>query len=341
MSVTSQLTDFTDLFTDLQNRVRTQTGITATENQAKRYINIALQDMHIGFREIMPWSERLGELVTHPEYTTGTVSISQGSTTLTGSSTAWNTSNAFGENNARIGGKIVIDSGSEVYEVSAVGSDTSITLTSAFVKDTVSAVNYVYFEDEYALDADFFRPVSFNSFDINDEIELIGRNEFRLRYPRNKITGKPQVSTIVDKTFSGNTTPVRKVKFWKPPDQAYLIVYPFITNKLALSSTGTAQANLSADADEPIVPLQYRHAIVFHALYHWYRDKRDDQRSAEAKGEYTDIMLRINNDQEIGRQRPQFRPRLGPYRRQARSPFRMRRSSRFVTGDAFDEVRTG
>ena len=48
MSATSQLTTFSDLYTDLQNRVRVTTGVTATENQAKRYINIALHDLHLG-----------------------------------------------------------------------------------------------------------------------------------------------------------------------------------------------------------------------------------------------------------------------------------------------------
>ena len=58
MSATSQLTTFSDLYTDLQNRVRAATGVTATENQAKRYINIALHDMALGFQYKMPWLER-------------------------------------------------------------------------------------------------------------------------------------------------------------------------------------------------------------------------------------------------------------------------------------------
>ncbi len=339
MSTTSQLTTFTDLFTDLQNRLRLTTGVTATENQAKRAINIGLHDMHIGFAEGMSWAERTGELVTHPEYTTGTLSVNQGSTALTGSSTLWDTNNAFSEKNMRAGGKIVIDGGVEVYEIDSVSGDTAAVLTATFIKANASAASYLYFEDEYALHADFLRPVSFSSFDINNDIDLIGRNEFRQRYPRNKTTGKPRIATIVDRAFSGSTTPVRKVRFHKPPDQAFLINYPFITNKLAVSSSGTALANLSSDSDEPIVPLQYRHAIVFHALYHWFRDKRDDARSQEAKAEYTDIMLRISGDQEIGRPRPRFQPRKGPYVSKAKRPYRGRHGGRYTTGDSFDEIR--
>ena len=151
MSASTQVTDFSDLFTDLQNRVRAQTSVTATENQAKRYVNIALHDMHIGYGEKFPWAERSAILVTQDDYNTGTVTISQGSTALAGASTAWATANAFSVNNVRVGGKIVINGGSEVYTVTTVTDDTNIVLSSAFTQATVTAGSYVYFEDEYAL----------------------------------------------------------------------------------------------------------------------------------------------------------------------------------------------
>ena len=72
MSATSQVTTYLDMFTDLQNRVHVTTGVTATQNQAKRYINIALIDMHIGFGEKFYWAERQAQhiafvLVTVPD----------------------------------------------------------------------------------------------------------------------------------------------------------------------------------------------------------------------------------------------------------------------------------
>jgi hypothetical protein len=339
MAVTEQPATFADLFTLLQNALYKQTGVSATENQAKRSVNIALQDIHLGFAEKMPWAERSADLVTQDEYTTGTISIDQGSTTLAGTDTLWNTANAFSVNNVRVGGKLVINGSVEVYEVSAVASDTSLTLTSAFIKDDVSGGSYAYFEDEYALHADFLRPVDWQTFDSNRDIDLIGRAEFRRRYPRNKVTGKPLVATIIDHPPSGDTTPVRKVRFWKPPSEAYMIPYAFITNKLAVSSSGTAQANLSADTDEPILPLGFRYAIVLHALYHAYRDKSDDARSQEVKREYTDIMLRITGDQEIGASRPRFQPRRGPYVNRAQRPYSGAGGRRWTTGSAFDELR--
>jgi hypothetical protein len=87
------------------------------------------------------------------------------------------------------------------------------------------------------------------------------------------------------------------------------------------------------------VPLRARHAIVYHALYHHYRDLKDDTRSQEAKAEYTDIITRLVGDQEVGTSRPQIRPRVGPYARRAKEPYGRRGGRRFITGDAFDENR--
>ena len=339
MAVTEQPKDFSDLTAMLMNAIRGETSGTALISQSKRAINVALQDMMVGFGEKLPWAEREAILVTQPEYTTGTLVATKGSTTITGTSTAWNTANDFSVNNMRAGGKIVIDGAPEVYTISAIASDTSATLTSAWIDTTTTVSTYVYFEDEYALSSDFLRPLDLQTFDQNSEIPLIGRNDFRRRYPRNKITGKPVVATILDKAFGSNTTPVRKVRFWKPPNVAFSIPYAFVTNKLAVSSAGVEQTQLSADADEPIVPLMYRHAIFYHALYHFYRDKRNDDRAASAKAEYTDLILRMTGDYEIGQSRPQFRPRLGGYARAAKRPYSSGTRGRYTLGSAFDEMR--
>lgn len=340
MSSTTQPKTFSDLYTSLLNKVREQTSVTATSNQAKAYINTALQDMHIGYGERFPWAERPGRITTQAAYITGTVSISQGSSTLTGLGTLWNTANAFGVTNTRKTGRIIINGGPTIYDLSAIGSDTSITLSSPFVETNVAAGTYLYFEDEYSLDPDFLRPLDMQFFDYQRGIRIIDRLRFRREHTQNNITtGKPAQACIVDRAFDGNTTPIRRVQFWQPPDKAYSIPYAFVTNKLAISTAGVAQQSLSADDDEPIVPFQFRHAIVLYALYNWYRDKKDDNRSAEVKADYVDLIIRITGDTEIGERRPYLQPSMGGYRRHARSPYRTGRSSQWTTGDAFDQMR--
>ena len=213
MSATTQVTTFSDLYTDLENRVRVTTGVTATENQAKRYINIALHDMHVGFDYRVPWAERSSVLRTQAQYTTGTLTATKGSTTIEGSSTAWNTNNDFSVKNMRAGGKVRIEGGLTPYTIASVTDDDTAVLSVAFNETTASGATYVYYEDEYALAADFLRPVDMQRFSEQLPIDLISRTEFRRRYPANSVPQtRPSVACIIDAPFSGNTKPVRRVR---------------------------------------------------------------------------------------------------------------------------------
>ena len=339
MSVTQQTTTFADLYTALMNAVRSDTSVTATINQAKRAINIALQDMHLGFDYKFPWAERSARLITQAQYTTGTCTATQGSNTLAGQSTAWNTNNAFTVKNMRANGKIKIGGSTVPYVVSSVSSDTAAVLSSKFTEATETEQTYIYYEDEYDLATDFLRPVDLRRFSTEANIDLISRTEFRRRFPSNSVPSSyPNVACLNDFAPSGNTTPIRRVQFSPPPSIAQNIPYTYITSNLAISSAGVASANLSGDTDEPIIPLRYRHALVYHALAAWYRDKKDDTRSAEAKGEYTDIMLRIVGDVEVGGVRPSIQPRLGPYAARARRPWSGSNSRRYDLNGKFDRM---
>ena len=340
MSDISVPTDFSDLYIAFLNRVRADTGATATVTQAKREINTGLNDMHIGWSEHLPWAERTATLVTQPAYTTGTMAVTKGSIAVTGTGTAWATANDFGVNNVRTTGYLVIEGRREIYGISAVGGDTTLTLATMFVGATNATATYTYYENEYALASDFLRPILKTSFDSVREIALVGRNEFRRRYARIATTGKPTVATVIDQPFGSNTTRVRHVVFSKGTDAAYHIPYVYITANLAVSSAGAEQDFLSADADEPLVPIRYRFGIVLWALYNWYRDKEDDDRSRAVKGEYQQFMIRLLGDNEVGiAAKARLNPVVGPYRRAAARPYHHGRSRRYTTGSAFDEIR--
>ncbi len=340
MSTTTQLTTFSDLYTDLQNRSRKETGVTATEDQAKRYINIALFDMHISFHEVFLWAERPGVLITHPSYSTGTVSVTQGSATLTGTGTLWSTNNDHGQSNLRAGGKFRVDGTSEIYKILSVTSDTVATATSNYVGTTDATATYVYFEDEYTLASDFLRPVDQHQFADNSNIELIGRNEFRRRFATAYTLGTPRAATILDQTTLGASapdTPLRKVAFYPYPNTAIMIPYHYGTANLAVSAAGAAQIQLSADTDEPIVPLRYRHVVLLHALWHWYRDKDDDQRAADVAQEYLTMMARVAGDTEIGEKHARIVPRVRAYARRAKRPW-SGGGGRFDLDNRFDHL---
>jgi hypothetical protein len=307
MSETSAPGTLEELRRDFIHRAREESGVTATNNIADRFLNIALQDMHNSPGANRPWAMRDGVVITRAPYTTGTVDITTAvsRTAVTGNSTLWTTTDTFGIANARAGGKIKLGN-SEVYEVAAVGGAGAITLLTQYTGNDLDDDAYTYFEDEYPLASDFKRFIDLTYFSQERNIRLVGAQQFRMLLPRNDIARKPLIAVHTQKPFSGSAVPVDRVKLGPPPATAESIPYAYITTNLAVSTTGTAQVHMSADDDEPIVPLQYRQGIVLHALYHYYRDRKDDQRSQEVKAEYTDFMVRMLGDTEIGQDRPRF-----------------------------------
>lgn len=336
MGVATTPTDLSDFRTAFLNAIREATGITATNNIVDRYLNTALHDIHLNWD--LPWSIRRATLVTQNDYTTGTISVNQGSTNVTGVSTAWATNNAFGVANARDGGKVVLGSVADgIYLVSGAPTALAMTLNTRFTGSDLSASGYTYFEDEYALESDFFRSLHPYDFADNIPISLVPRNEFYRRYPQNYPPQRPRVATIIQLAFSANTTPQYRVLFHPPPDDFYKIDYDYITSNLAVSSSGTEQTQMTATTDEPIIPLRYRHVLLFHALYHWYRDRKNDTRAAEARSEYVDLMRRISQDVTATTSRPTIRPRTAQYWRQAARPWGPR-GKRYDINQEFDRL---
>ncbi len=320
------------------SRARVDSNQTINTVVAKRFINTGLYDMHLGNGERFPWSERQGRLLTQATYSTGTVTVAQGAVAVVGVGSAWNTANAFGVNNVRAGGKIIFSGDDTVYEVASVSSDLALTLTDRFRGTSLSAGGYSYFEDEYDLAADFLKPLDKNRFDGRGAIPIMDRREFRRRFTRIASTGEIVACAIFDQAFDGNTTPRRRVRFYRPPSEARYIAYAYVTSNLAVTAAGVEQAQLLNDTDEPIVPLYARHLIVLKALEHWYRDKKNDSRSQEAKAEYVDGVTRLLGDVEVGAQRPRLQPDVTGYVRRARTPYRSGRTRKHVLGTGFDEI---
>ena len=340
MATTNHPKTFADLYTALLNNVRADSAATAIVNEAKRMVNSALHDMHISNGEHFGWAHRRATLVTQPKYTTGAITIAQGAVSAVGTTTLWDTNNAFGIANVRAGGKLSVAGSPNVYEVAAVSDGTNLTFTPMFVDATVSAESYSYFEDDYALAADFLRPLDLQFFNNDHTIELIGEGKFRANFPRNNQPARnPVVAAIYDAAFDGSTSPRRRVLLSPPPDQAAIVPYTYVTANLGVTSAGAEQAELSSDTDEPIVPLRYRMAIVHKAASQWYLERRNDlERSAANESLYQALVQKLMADIEVGGDMPQFRPRVGGYRRRAERPYGGR-GGRHTLGTAFDELR--
>lgn len=337
MAATDAPATLSELRTDFLNALKEVTGVTAVNTIADRYLNKGLIDMH---QEPWPWAERRAVILTHAPYTTGTIDILLATrTTVTGTSTLWNTAvTGMGFNNARALGKLRI--GTDVYVVSSVDSDTQITLQDRYVGATaLDDSGYTYFEDEYALPADFDRPVDLRYFNEDRTIELIGAQEFYVAFARNSQTGPPKWASLIELGPSGSVALRKRILFAPPPDAQMVIPYRYLTTNLAVSSAGVLQAQMSGAADEPIVPLRWRQGIVYKALELWARDRKDDQRSTEYAASYTSLTLRARQWYSPGDDRPRMIPKVAHYRLMAKAPYAATGTRRYTTGTRWDELR--
>ena len=351
MSATTTDQTFQDCYAALLNRVRVTLGSgrrsTTNLNYAKHLINEALHDLHI--QQNWWWAERDAVLLTHDTYTTGRVSIaSTARTTLEGSSgTLWNTAvSGMGFNNLRVGSKIVLGGEVEVYTVSGVTSDTAATLESRYIGGQTTATayalaygTYTIFEDEYALASDFWRLVDARTFSQAMNLPVVGKQEFYREFPRNSVPGIPKIATLIELGPSGDVNLRPRVLLAPPPNDVYQIPYRYLTSNLAISSAGAGATNLSADADEPIVPLRYRHVLVAYAAKRWFLYLKDDARSQEAESEYVDLVKRMANDSDPQRDHPVLRPRRAQYLQSVAGPYWRVGRSRYSADTRFDELR--
>ena len=307
----------------------------ATEREvAKRLLNTALVNCHLNPGHKFPWAERRGVIITHAPYSTGTVSITTATsrTAVAGASTLWSTAvTGYAFDNAREGGKIKFAGGPEHYIVYSVTSDTALSLLTTYVGDDLSAVSYVYYEDEYALEQDFLRFVDMQNFSTEMEIPLIGRTDFRRYFPRNDLTGRPKVATQIQVSFSGSVNAQHRVVFNPAPNDEYQIPYWYVTRYLAVSSIGTLQDRMDADADEPIIPRGKRQMLTLYAKFEYYNDYKDDARAAGAFQEYEIYLKRVAGEVTASDAKPQLYVAHGGRGGIGRQ--------RYDYGSRFDEIR--
>ena len=297
--------DFADIYLDTMNRFGIATTNTTVLTKVKRLINQGLRDWSIQ----RPWPilMRRAELRTFPDYSTGTVTVTQGSATLTGASTLWNTNNAWTEKNVQATFKFQRTADSEIYEVSSVGSDTAITLLSKYTKATAAAAAYNIWQDEYALASDFDRPVVSRQLFNDIALRPLGFREWRARFSNANDVGKPLYYTL-----GRNRSGLVRLFLWPAPDRAMILPYEYITSNLAQAS-GVDQAELSGDTDTPNIPMKYRHMLVHYAVAQYYRDYKDDARYVQSMEQYNDLVRRMANDFELADGMPRLAPDCSKY----------------------------
>lgn len=202
------------------------------------------------------WFERRAEvrISTVAPYTTGTVSVAKGSTSLTGSGTTFTS--------AMTKRKFTPSYGSPWYRFTYVGA-TSGTLEDAFAETTLSGATYSIFQDEYDLSGlDVILRAEGLSSLSNGWLRRMDEAEMDSNAYVHAATGRP---TGYSTTLS-RTSGVRRVRIYPIPDDVYRVRF------LGLASF----TDMTDDADTPVLAQNKERALILAACL-------EAQRSGDAR----------------------------------------------------------
>lgn len=291
-------------FLDIQNAIIGRAKIKdESDSRAQLREKINTAQRKIAFSRTYRWSGETRSLVLKGQYATGTVTATNGSHAITGSSTAW-------AELSHLRWKIKIGSDRTPYRVRRVGSTTSITIEPAYQGTSASSLAYVLYKDEYGLFPD-----------LQDIRKLYIPQTLRRIYPRGPdyvdefrfsrpfFGGLPKMYTINGKNVYHEKTWANFLidyDFWEDPIDTptprdkNLILYPAI-----FPSDYTAQIRytkipppMSEDTDEPLIYLENREVLVYSVLKENFLQNRDLVTKREWEGEYKKCITEMESDVE-------------------------------------------
>lgn len=230
-------------FLKMQNRVAEDMGLTLADHLTK--IKDAINDAGDQFmnEHNWPFKDRRGVVLTVASESTGTVSVTNGSVTVTGSGTAFVTTMAFG--------KFALAINDQWYEIdSADAGAQTLTLDRNFEGTTASGITYVVYQDVYSLaaTAEELRNVHFSvNKDNGYELDELSQGEIEGWIPRS--SGKPYWYAKIEQSSSD----LLQIQVGpKIPDDVYTIRYGYRVE----------WTELTDDTDVPIVPARFREIVI-------------------------------------------------------------------------------
>lgn len=238
---------------DLQNEVYAHTGIASTDTDSNgtlmsanvlRWLNYVQQDIQA--RWPWPWASGREAIATIADYSTGTVSVSNGSTAVTGVSTVFTTTHGDGTYFIQFSGT------SDFYNVASRAGNTSITLANAFQGTALSGATFILRKFFYSLSSTADEVLDIRNW--NTPIKLI-QVDFRtidLINPLVQSTSPAYGYMMFGTDSSGN-------QVFSP--------YPFPNDaRLFEFRTKKRPVDLVNTTDTPSIPNKYAHVIAWGAI---------------------------------------------------------------------------
>jgi len=277
--------------------------------QALTYLNRVYQALCLGGGELLPdmyedwwwlWKTPPGVLTLVPAFTTGTVSVTNNSTSGSFSAAPVDGgSNQISVEDWFIRVKGNLPGNGDVFRISShTLGDTAFTLDSVFTGATSTAAGFDCFKLEYALPAsDILRLISplrqYRTKDPQYDIELIDAMAMDASYPLASVEGGAPTRAAIVNIDSSNTHTLRFNRYGGTETTDYMRVeYDYLYAPSALTDSALSI---------PAVPHFYRRVLSDWAVYFLLTDKNDDR--AVAAGQAAKAGLRamqLENKKRLG-----------------------------------------
>ena len=256
-------------------------GSPSTETTKRRailqFINNRYQDICMGTQ--WRWLKAAYDFNLEAPYDTGTVALTLGDATVTGTGTNWTTTFVTAKD------VLMIPSLGQVYHVSERTSSTVIELESEFANDeSLTAEDYVIGRNQYQLPQVTDHLISF-IVDSQHKMIPIGVQDFRRLQSSDPCrTGQPIYYSMVRRDTDD--------------DAVYMEVYPTPDRAYQCHIDYTVRIMYLEDSDDcyPIIPDRYRSVLYYGALAEFYQYMRDPSNSNLAEGQYRAFLNQMRND---------------------------------------------
>lgn len=244
-----------DLKTDILRRGGEKIdGTSDFDDRIIEYINRALLEI-VSLGIAFPWLKTSGKTFnTEAQITTGTVSVTKGSTSGTFSSAP--TPSVKGR-------KMRIDSLNTIYRITVhVAATTSFTLDGAYIDTTDAAVGYTVFEDEYSLDANLlFLMTPLRQYEWPYRVDVVDENALEDIYPLSRIIS----GSIMSAALIGE----QRLRLSHYTEDIKRFEYDMLEIPADLAAGGT-----------PTMPRTDRKALASGASFYLLMDKEDTKADA-------------------------------------------------------------
>lgn len=253
------LNDYEDIYTAIAETIKIPLTDGVTLARIKRDVNIIYLNEVCTFKpRAWWWLEKKMDVVTYAKFNTGTVAVTKDSATITFSSAPTESLTGY---------YIKLTGYPDIVKISAhTASATTATLEYAWVNDAQPAGAFKCWRDFAPLASDIKEVTIVTHDQRSTPIEALSNPQFierRARIP--EIEGLPIYYNTGDFDANGN-----RVLRWFPACRE---------ERLYLHISGVQEATaLSADADEPLMPVEDRIVLYYGALsLAWTRERNESE----------------------------------------------------------------